>query len=156
MLIRICFRLAHNTEDIFIVFEEDPRSTPKAPCYRIEIGCKEGVLPFGPDLPNPPLLTTSDKCRRWLLSKRMLSLSLSPLASPHCTTLQRDAHFTFPPLRIFSRQQRACGVLRARFSHEVPQHTEGSAAGHHRRVSPCRTEEEPLTGTENWVQHPQR
>lgn len=54
---------------IFVVFEEDPRSTPKAPCYRIEIGCKEGVLPFGPDLPNPPLLTTSDKCRRWLLSK---------------------------------------------------------------------------------------
>jgi hypothetical protein len=38
--------------------------------YRVEVGCKEGVHPFSPDLPNPPVIRKCPKSKNWFLSKR--------------------------------------------------------------------------------------
>lgn len=147
----ICFRLAHDTRHLCCLRGRSPvnaQGTLLSDRNRVQ-GRR---LALWPRLAQPASINDLRQVPEMALVKAY-SLSLSPLHAPCCnemlTPLLSAAHF-------FSRQQRARGVLRARFSYEVPQHTEGSAAGHHRRVSPCRTEEEPLAGTENGVQHPQR
>lgn len=57
---------------VFFVVQKDEAASAKhgVTCWRIESGFKEGVLPYDPPLPAPPVFVKNDaKCRSWFLTK---------------------------------------------------------------------------------------